>query len=247
MEKSLQTFKKEPILLTNIFLSPCNPLPIDSKLPENQKYITETKLSSFDIEDEYIYKIIKTLVINKAHGHDEVSIRMLKLSDKNIVKPLSIIFKNCKLRKTFSNFWKKANVPIHKKGEKDLIKNYCPVSLLTIFGKNFERLIFNSLFKYIDENELLNPNQSGFCPFDSCINQLLSINHERFSNFDCDPPKDICAVFLDISKPYLTIHIVHYPCNHGLDFDMDRTYFFSIYYDPDTSQQVSSMILYRLR
>ena len=166
-------------------------------------YVTETKLSSFDIEDEDIYKIIKTLDINKAHGHDEVSIRMLKLCDKSIVKPLSIIFKNCKIKKTFPNLWKKANVvPIHKKGEKDLIKNYRPVSLLPIFGKFFERLIFNSLFKYIDENELLNPNQSGFRPFDSCVNQLLSINHEIFSNFDCDPPKDIRAVFLDISKAF---------------------------------------------
>ena len=153
----------------------------DSKLTENQTSITETKLSSFDIEDEDIYKIIKTLDINKANGNDEVSIRMLKLCDKSIVKPLSIIFKNCKIKKTFPNLWKKANVvPIHKKGEKDLIKNYRSVSLLPIFGKFFERLIFNSLFKYIDENELLNPNQSGFRPFDSCVNQLLSINHNFF-------------------------------------------------------------------
>ena len=65
-----------------------------------------------------------------------------------------------------------------------------------------ERLTFNSLFKCIDENELLNPNPSGFRPFDSCINQLLSINHEIFSNFDCDPPKDIRAVFLGISKAF---------------------------------------------
>ena len=94
------------------------------------------KLSSFNIEDEDIYKIIKTLDINKTHGHDEVSIRMLKLCDKSIVKPLSIIFNNCKLKKTFPNLWKKSNVvPIHKKGEKDVIKNYRPVSLLTIFGK----------------------------------------------------------------------------------------------------------------
>ena len=92
---------------------------------------------------------------------------MLKLCYKSIVKPLSIIFNNCKLNKTFPNFQKKPNVvPIHKKGETDLIKNYHPISLLSIFGKIFERLIFDSLFKYIDENELLNPNQSGFHPFD---------------------------------------------------------------------------------
>ena len=67
-----------------------------------------------------------------------------------------------------------------QKREKDLIKNYRPVSLLPIFDKIFERLIFNSLFKHVDENELLNPNQSGFRPFDSFVNQLLSINHEIF-------------------------------------------------------------------
>ena len=89
-----------------------------------------------------------------------------------------------------------------QKREKGLTKNYRQVSLLPIFGKIFERLIFNSLFKHVDENELLNPNQSGFRPFDSCVNQLLSINHEIFSNFHYDPPKDIRAVFLDISKAF---------------------------------------------
>ena len=86
--------------------------------------------------------------------------------------------------------------------KKDLIKNYRPVSLLPIFGNFFERLICNSLFKYIDENELLYSNQSGFRPFNSNVNQLLSINHDFFSNFDWDPPKDIHAVFLDISKAF---------------------------------------------
>ena len=60
----------------------------------------------------------------------------------------------------------------------------------------FER--FASLFKYIDENELLNRNHSGFRPFDSRVNQLRSINHETFSNFDSDPPRDIRAAILYI-------------------------------------------------
>ena len=46
-------------------------------------------------------------------------------------------------------------------------------SLLPIFGKFFERLIFNYLFNYIDENELLNPNYSGLHPFDFCVNHEL--------------------------------------------------------------------------
>ena len=51
------------------------------------------------IEDEDIYRILKTLDINKAHGYDEVKIRMLKLCGESIVKPLSIIFSNVNLRR----------------------------------------------------------------------------------------------------------------------------------------------------
>ena len=123
----------------------CNHLPNDSKLPEDQTDITKTKLSPFDIEDEGLYTIIEKIGVNKAHGHDEVSRRMLILRDKSRAS-------------TFPNLWKKANVvATHQKGEKDLIKSYRPVSLSPIFEKVFERLIFNSLFKYIGENELLNP------------------------------------------------------------------------------------------
>ena len=49
----------------------------------------------------------------------------------------------------FPEIWKKANVvPVHKKEDKYLLKNYCSVSLLPIFSKIFERVIYNSLFNY---------------------------------------------------------------------------------------------------
>ena len=150
--KIITDFNEKANLFYKYFSSQCNPLPNNNTLLENQTYITETKLSSFNIEDENIYKIIMTIDINKAQGLDGVSIKVLKLCHKSIIKPLSIILSNCKLKNTFANLWKKEYfVPIHKKGEKDLIKNYCPVLLLSIFGKIFERLIFNSLFKCINE------------------------------------------------------------------------------------------------
>ena len=80
---------------------------------------------------------------------------------------------------------KKGNiVPCYKKGDKQNLKNYRPVSLLPICGKNFERLIFNEMFSFLLANNLLALNQSGFKPGDSCINQLLSITHEIYSSFD---------------------------------------------------------------
>ena len=104
---------------------------------------------------------------------------------------------------SFPNNWKKSNVvPIHKKGDKQLLQNYQPVSLLPICGKIFERIIFNPIFEYLEKNSLLCPNQSGFRPFDSCENQLLSIVHDIYANFDQHPTLEMRANFLDISKAF---------------------------------------------
>ena len=90
---------------------------------------------------EDIYKIIKNLDPNKAHGHDMISIRITKLCSISIGKPLEIIFQNFLRWGTFPSEWKKANVvPTFKKSDKQCIKNYRPVSLFPVCGKVFERL-----------------------------------------------------------------------------------------------------------
>ena len=91
---------------------------------------------------------------------------------------------------------------MEKKGDKQLIENYRPVSLLPICANVFERLIFNSLFNYFIENNLLSPHQSGFIPGDSCVQQLISITHEIYNAFDCNPSLEVRGVFLDISKAF---------------------------------------------
>ena len=74
--------------------------------------------------------------------------------------------------------------------------------LLPMFGKMFERVIYNSLFNYFQSNRLFTPSQSGFLPGDSCIAQLLSIIHEIQTAFDENPTVDVRGVFLDISKAF---------------------------------------------
>ena len=53
-------------------------------------------------------------------------------------------------------------VPVHKKSDQQILEHFRPVSLFPICGKDFERLIYNSLFEYFIENNLISPNQSGF-------------------------------------------------------------------------------------
>ena len=58
------------------------------------------------------------------------------------------------------------------------------------------------MFEFLHENNLLNENQSGFRPSDSCEYQLLSIVHDIYASFDCNPPRNVRGVFLDISKAF---------------------------------------------
>ena len=57
-------------------------------------------------------------------------------------------------------------------------------------------------FQHLTLNKLLNPNQSGFMPGDSCIHQLISTAHEIYASFDANPTLEVRGVFLNISKSF---------------------------------------------
>ena len=82
------------------------------------------------------------------------------------------------------------------------MKSYSPISLLPIFGKIFEKIIFKDLFIYFHQNKLFTKCQSGFLPGDFCILQLLSIVHDINSSFDCDPTQNVRGILLDTSKDF---------------------------------------------
>ena len=128
---------------------------------------------------------------------------MLKVSQKWILKPLKLIFENCLITRLLPDQWKKANVvPIHKKGDKQLIESYKPVSLLPVCDKLFERHIFNSLFYYFIENNPLSTHQSAFIPGDSSVHQLRSITQEIYNAFGCNSSLEVQGAFLNISKAF---------------------------------------------
>ena len=91
---------------------------------------------------------------------------------------------------------------MHKKSDKQVINSYRSVSILPICGKVFEKLIFNSVYKYLEEQKLLSADQSGFRENDSCVNQLLSIVFNIYSAFDAYPTLESRGVFLDMSKAF---------------------------------------------
>ena len=120
-------------IFNKYFASQCTTINNNSVLPSTLNHLNDDKLSSFNNSSEVISQLIKNLEPNKAHGHDKTSVKMLKLCAPSICKPLTLLFENCLASEEFPSVLKKSNiVPVHKGGDKQLIKNYRPVSLLPI-------------------------------------------------------------------------------------------------------------------
>ena len=87
-DKYISDIKKKYDIFNSHFAEQCTPLVNNSKLPSVLTVRTESLLESFCFSADHIRNIIKKLDPNKAHGHDMISIRMLKLCGDSILKPL---------------------------------------------------------------------------------------------------------------------------------------------------------------
>ena len=100
----------------------CSPV-VNGSVLLDKSNLTASCLDSITISGIDILKTIRSLDVNKAHGHDDISIRMLKICDDAIVDPLKMLFVNSDNQAVFPSRWKKANVmPAHKKKKR---KIYC--------------------------------------------------------------------------------------------------------------------------
>ena len=193
-------FQQKAKIFNEYFADQCKIHDNGSVLPE---FISRknASLSHINITTVQIVDIIQKYSRNKAHGCDEISVAMLQLCATEVASPLSLIFQKCVTTGKFPDSWKYANVqPIHKKNNRQLKSNYRPISLLPICGKIFEKIIFDQVYYFLNVNELLSKNQSGFRPGDSTIYQLISITsniYESFEKYD-----ETRALFLDISKAF---------------------------------------------
>ena len=145
-DKFVNDTKTKVDIFNNLFQEQCTPLKNDSKLPSNQIYLTQSKLVSLDFNEDEVLKIIRSLNIHKAHGYDDISIRMMKICDKSLLKPLIILFKNSTKSSHYPDIWKTSNItPVHKKNDKRLVKNYRLIFFYQFLEK-FLRKLFLSKF-----------------------------------------------------------------------------------------------------
>ena len=114
------------------------------------------------ITEQEIIEIVKSFS-DSAPGHDEIPVKIIKPVIDYISHPLKHIFNRSIVEGKFIQHFKTAKViPIFKKGSKDLITNYRPISILSTFSKIIEKHVANYLTSYLDNNNLMSDNQFGF-------------------------------------------------------------------------------------
>ena len=93
------------------------------------------------------------------------SIYILNLSGDAIIEFLFTVLKNCLKCGIFQDNRKSKTLYLYlkkmakkKTKNKKPIKNHCPVSLLPIYNKAFERILFNNMLKYFLDNNVIHSN-----------------------------------------------------------------------------------------
>ena len=111
-------FTEKAGIFNTFFSNQCNILGNSSNVPEIS-YKTNKRISSINFSSSDLSKIIKELNPNKAHGHDNISIRMIQICGESIIFPLKLIFETAIRSSCCPQSWKKGNIiPVHKKDSK---------------------------------------------------------------------------------------------------------------------------------
>ncbi|CAG9126469.1 unnamed protein product [Plutella xylostella] len=156
-------------------------------------------VSSVEISSSEIERLLKSLDLNKSAGPDDLPAIFLSRCSKALSIPLSLLFKRSLAEGVVPVIWKSAFIsPIHKKGPKNLVENYRPISKLCLIAKVFERIVYNQVYSALKST--FNEQQHGFLRQRSTVSNLLLFND--FISDKMNNNNQVDAVYTDYSKAF---------------------------------------------
>ena len=169
---------------------------------------------------------IDNLENKSSSGHDRISSKLLKLLKFELSKSLTLIINQMITTGVFPDSLKVSKIiPLFKKGDSSLLSNYRPISLLPTISKILERILYNQLYEYFDNNHLLAEQQYGFPSNHSteyaAVKLVDHISKEMEKLVDhiskeMESGNTPAALYIDLSKAFdtLSFDILLYKLNH---------------------------------
>ena len=152
--------------------------------------------------EQEILEIIQNLENKSSSGDDYISNLIIKTACTTIASYLTYLINKSMNQGVFPDTLKKAKViPLFKEGSKTDVNNYRPISLLTIWSKIIERVIYNRMYHFMERFSPLYNKQFGFRAKHSTIDALVDLT-ENIRSRSC---KKVIGFFSDLKKAFDTL------------------------------------------
>ena len=174
-------------------------------IPDFTEYLPKPCQSNIFLEScsaEELRTIIAELPNGKA---SDIPVTLIKFAAPIIIPHLQRLYTESMNDGVFPSELKLGRIgPVYKmKGDKQLMENYRPVSILPIFGKIFEKVIYNRLHSFLEKHNIINENQYGFRKAHSTSHALnYSVS---YIEHNLKRKLHVLGVFVDLSKAFDTI------------------------------------------
>ena len=171
-------------------------------------------MSSVNISNSFFLRPVSvfdvSLIINslknKSCPMNTFPAKVIKIINPLVSPILTKILNDSINKAEFPEFMKTARVlPVFKGGDSNNVSNFRPISILPIFSKIFERLVYNQLYSYIEKFNLLDQNQFGFRTKRSTSQAILDYMQDIYEGID--KGDFVISIFLDFSKAFYCIII----------------------------------------
>ena len=147
---------------------------------------------------------------------DNIASYFLKVAFPAISDSLHDVFNLSLSSGAFPDSWKVARVaPIFKEGLSDDRSNYRPISVPPATSRLFEKLVYDHLYRFLDENNFICLQQSGFRSLHSVVTYLLKCTNDWYVNID--KGKFTAMILIDLKKAFDTV-------DHGILVDKMKFY-----------------------
>lgn len=171
--------------------------------PEPEDIFNEcaARLVDISVDEAIIAKRLNNLRVDKSAGVDELCPRLLKELSNDLAGPVAMLFRQSLSEGTVPVDWRSANVtPIFKKGSRQQVENYRPVSLTSVIGKVIESIIRDEIVAHLNKYNLIRDTQHGFRKGRSCASNLLVFLEYITECIDSGDSVDV--LYLDFAKAF---------------------------------------------